>query len=101
MCNACINLELHNGFARQGLKWNNAIYRWIEAFGGQIDVPAGEDTPEISPTKSYFGEGLDFAVAGRKIKQTYDPILQVCTMLRTLQKFCSSKDKICSIKTKT
>ena len=55
----------------------NTLRRWIEAFGGQIDVPVGEDTPEISPTKSYLGEGLDFAVAGRRLRSAYDPILQV------------------------
>ena len=40
-------------------------------------MPFGEDTPEISPINSYFGEGLDFAVAGRRLRNAYDPILQV------------------------
>lgn len=53
------------------------MHRWIEAFGGKVNVFQGEDFPEISPTKSYLGEGLDFAVAGRTFRTGYDPVLQV------------------------
>ena len=48
------------------------LCRWVEAFGG-IANGLG---PEISPKKSYFGEGLDYAVAGRTFNSPYDSILQ-------------------------
>lgn len=49
--------------------------RWVEAFGGKVDIPNGNG-PEISPTKSYLGESLDYAVNGRTFTCEYDAILQ-------------------------
>jgi len=48
----------------------------VEAFGGKVDIPNGNG-PEISPTKSYLGESLDYAVNGRTFTCEYDAILQV------------------------
>lgn len=49
--------------------------RWVEAWGGKVEIPFGGG-PEISPTKSYLGESLDYAVDGRTFTSEYDAILQ-------------------------
>lgn len=49
--------------------------RWVEAFGGKVDISNGGG-PEVSPTKSYLGESLDYAVDGRTFTCEYDAILQ-------------------------
>lgn len=50
------------------------LSRWIQASGASECCEHGL---EISPKKSYYGEGLEF-VSGRTFTQSWDPLLQVC-----------------------
>ena len=54
-----------------------SLWRWVQKFGGDIEHPEEWDGPEISPTKSYLGESLVYAVHSRVFGYPFDPIFQV------------------------
>ena len=62
--------------------------RWLKRAGGILRLPRGESGPEISPSRSYFGEELAKVADGRIFTSPYDDILQVTSAPHEHCVFC-------------